>query len=101
LRRAGLHEIAVRIALGAGPSDILRLLMRRGIALTLAGIGAGLVCAAVLTRGLEKVLFDVKPLDPVTMVVAPAVLLGAALLAIYIPARRAMRIAPREALGRQ
>jgi predicted permease len=96
-----LHEIAVRIALGAGPADILRLLMRQGIALTLAGIAAGLVCASVLTRGLEKLLFEVKPLDPATLAVAPAMLLGAALLATYIPARRAMRIAPGEALGRE
>jgi putative ABC transport system permease protein len=67
----------------------------------LAGIAAGLVCASVLTRGLEKLLFEVKPLDPATLAVAPAMLLGAALLATYIPARRAMRIAPGEALGRE
>jgi len=94
-----LHEIAVRIALGAGPADILRLLMRQGLMLTITGIAAGLVCAVVLTRGLEKLLFAVKPLDPMTMAVAPAVLLGAALLAIYIPARRATRIPPSEALS--
>jgi putative ABC transport system permease protein len=94
-----MHEIGVRIALGAGPADILRLLMRQGLMLTITGIAAGLVCAAVLTRGLEKLLFEVKPLDPMTMAVAPAVLLGAALLAIYIPARRATRIPPSEALS--
>jgi ABC-type lipoprotein release transport system permease subunit len=71
-----MHEIGVRIALGAGPADILRLLMRQGLMLTITGIAAGLVCAAVLTRGLEKLLFAVKPLDPMTMAVAPAVLLG-------------------------
>jgi ABC-type antimicrobial peptide transport system permease subunit len=66
-----MHEIGVRIALGAGPADILRLLMRQGLMLTITGIAAGLVCAAVLTRGLEKLLFAVKPLDPMTMAVAP------------------------------
>jgi putative ABC transport system permease protein len=93
-----MHEIGVRIALGAGPGDILRLLMGQGVTLTLVGIAVGLAAAAVVTRGLEKLLFEVKPLDPATFAVAPAVLLGAALLASFVPARRAMRVAPGEAL---
>jgi putative ABC transport system permease protein len=96
-----MHEIGVRIALGAGPRDILRLVMGQGLTLTLLGLALGLACAAVVTRGLEKLLFDVKPLDPATFAVAPALLLAAALLASFVPARRAIRVAPGEALGRE
>jgi putative ABC transport system permease protein len=94
-----LHEIGVRIALGATPADILRLVMGRGIMLSLAGIAVGLVCAAVVTRGLEKLLFGVKPLDPATFAVVAAVVLGAALAASFIPARRATRVAPGVVMG--
>jgi putative ABC transport system permease protein len=96
-----MHEIAVRIALGAGPLDILRLVTGQGMAAALGGIAAGLVCAAMLTRGLEKLLFGVTPLDPATFAAVPAVLLMAAVLASVLPARRAIRVAPGEALGRE
>ena len=69
--------------------------------LTVAGIAVGLGCAALVTRGLEKLLFDVKPLDPTTFAVASAVLLATALIASFVPARKAMRVAPGEALGRE
>jgi putative ABC transport system permease protein len=89
-----LHEIGVRIALGATPADILRLVMRQGIVLALAGIAVGLGCAALVTRGLEKLLFGVGALDPVTFAGVALVLLGAALAASFLPARRATRVAP-------
>jgi putative ABC transport system permease protein len=94
-----MHEIGVRIALGAGPADILRLVMGQGIGLALAGIAVGLVCAAVVTRGLEKLLYGVKPLDPATFAVVVAVLLGAAVMASFIPSRRATRVAPGIVMG--
>jgi putative ABC transport system permease protein len=94
-----LHEIGVRIALGARPADILRLVMGQGIALALAGIAVGLGSAAVLTRGLEKLLFGVKPLDPATFALVAAVLLAAALAASFIPARRATRVPPGVAMS--
>jgi putative ABC transport system permease protein len=88
-----MHEIGVRIALGAGPGGILRLVMGQGLTLALLGIVLGLACAAAVTRGLEKWLFDGKPLDAATFAVAP-VWLAAALAANFVPARRAMRVAP-------
>jgi putative ABC transport system permease protein len=94
-----MHEIAVRIALGAGPGDILRLLMGKGLAAALAGLAVGLGGAALLTRGLEKLLFAVRPLDPATFALVSGVLLCAALAASFLPARRAMRVSPGEALG--
>jgi putative ABC transport system permease protein len=89
-----LHEIGVRIALGATPADILRLVMRQGVVLALAGIAVGLACAALVTRGLEKLLFGVGALDPATFAGVALVLLGAALTASFLPARRATRVAP-------
>jgi putative ABC transport system permease protein len=94
-----VHEIGVRIALGARPKDILRLTMSQGILPALAGIAAGLVCAALLTRGLARLLFGVTPLDPATFAAVSAVLLGAALAASFIPAQRATRLPPGVALG--
>jgi len=89
-----MHEIGVRVALGARPSDILRLVTGRSLASTLAGIAVGVGGAAVLTSGLQKLLFGVKPLDPATFAGVAAVLLGAALVASLIPARRAIRVPP-------
>ena len=94
-----LPEIGVRMALGARPGDILNLVMRRGLALALAGVAAGLGIATLLMRGLQKLLFGVKPLDPATFAVVAAVLLGAALAASFIPARRAIRVPPGVAMG--
>ena len=87
------------MALGAGPADILRLVIGRALLLALAGIAVGLGSAAVLTRGLAKLLFGVKPLDPSTFMIVAAVLLGAALAASFVPARRAMRVPPGVAMG--
>ncbi len=93
------HEIGVRVALGARPADILLLVMGRSLALALTGIAVGVGSAAVLTRGLQKLLFGVKPLDPATFAVVAAVLVGAVLAASFIPARRATQVPPGVAMG--
>jgi putative ABC transport system permease protein len=93
-------EIGVRMAVGASPERVVGMVVWQGAQLTLIGIAVGLVAAAFAARAVEKLLFDVRGLDPVTFIAAPAILAVAALLACYIPARRAARISPLEALGR-
>jgi putative ABC transport system permease protein len=93
-------EIGVRMAVGASPGRVVGMVVWQGAQLALIGIAIGLVAAAVAARAVEKLLFDVSGLDPLTFIVAPAILACAALLACYIPARRAARISPLEALGR-
>jgi putative ABC transport system permease protein len=92
------REIGIRIALGAQPSELLGMYVRHG--LLLAGVGAvvGLAAAVGLTRLMSSLLFGVTPLDPVTYAAVSALLILAALLASYLPARRAMAIDPVEAL---
>jgi len=92
------REIGIRMALGAEISDVRRLFVRHGLRLTAAGIVLGVVLAAVLTRVMSSYLFGVGPLDPLTYVAVSALLAGIALLAIYLPARRAARIDPNAAL---
>ena len=92
------HEIGVRMALGAQPLDVLRLVIRQGLSLTLAGLVIGIVAGTFVTRVLTDMLFGVTPRDPLTFVGVPALLLLVALLACYIPARRATRIDPLIAL---
>jgi putative ABC transport system permease protein len=92
------REIGIRTAIGAAQADILRLVLREGLLMTVVGLGLGLAGAAVLTRYFESLLFGVSPLDPLTFVAA-AVLFGAvATLAALIPARRATRVNPLVAL---
>jgi putative ABC transport system permease protein len=87
-------EIGVRMALGARARDVRRMFLRHGLALTAAGIALGIGVAAVLTRVLSAFLFGVGPVDPLTYAVVSAVLAAVALLATYLPARRAARVDP-------
>ena len=92
------HEIGVRMALGAQPVDVLRLVIRQGMFLTFTGLAAGIVAGMFVTRVLSDMLFGVTPKDPLTFVGVPVLLLVVAFLACYIPARRATRIDPLTAL---
>jgi putative ABC transport system permease protein len=91
-------EIGVRQALGATPRNILFLVLKKGMGLTLAGIVIGLIFSFVLTRLMSSLLFGVKASDPLTFVTVPLMLGLVALLACLIPARRATRIDPLVAL---
>jgi predicted permease len=88
------REIGIRIALGAQPGAVLRMVLRQGLILTLFGVGFGLAASLGATRLLESQLFDVTPTDPVTFVVVPILLLTVALLACLVPARRATNVDP-------
>lgn len=92
------HEIGIRIALGAQRMDILRLAVGEGMRLVIIGLAFGLVGAAVLTRFVRTMLFDVSPADPLTFTAISGILAGVAFLACYIPARRATRVDPLVAL---
>ena len=92
------REFGIRMALGARFEDVLRLVIAGGLKMTAAGTLIGLAGAAALTRYLASLLFGVKPLDAVTFLAAPAVLAAVALVACTIPAIRAARVSPAEAL---
>ena len=92
------REIGIRISLGAGPAEVLRMVMRQGMAQALAGAIAGLISALLLSRLMAKMLYGIRPSDPFTFCGVAIVLGLAALLAICIPARKATRIEPMLAL---
>jgi len=94
----GAHDIGVRMALGAERSRILRMVLRQGLELTVAGSVLGLLGAALLTRVMASLLFGVSTTDVVTFATVPVILMATALLASYIPARRATRVDPVVAL---
>jgi len=94
----GTHDIGVRMALGAQRHAIVRMVLRQGMELTAAGIVGGLIGAALLTRVMASLLFGISVTDAVTFSAVPAILAGIALLAGYVPARRATRVDPVVAL---
>jgi putative ABC transport system permease protein len=95
------QEIGVYMALGAQHGDVLRLVMKDGVRLALLGIGLGLAGAIALTRVMVSLLFEVKPTDPATLIGVALLLAAVAMLACYIPARRALGIHPMTALRRE
>ena len=93
-----VHEFGVRIALGAERRDLLRMVIRQGAKLAVMGVCVGIGGALVLTRFLSSMLYGVKPTDPLTLVGVSSILTAVALLASYIPARRATKVDPMVAL---
>jgi putative ABC transport system permease protein len=89
-----VHEIGVRMALGARPATVVGLVVRQGMRPVVLGLAIGIVAALALSRTLTKMLFGVSPHDPRTLVAVVVVLMGVALLASYLPARRATRVDP-------
>jgi putative ABC transport system permease protein len=92
------REIGVRIALGAEPLTITRMVVASGARMVILGAAAGMLAALALSGLMKSLLFGISPRDPLTFVVAPAVFVAVALVAAYVPARRAARVSPMEAL---
>jgi ABC-type antimicrobial peptide transport system permease subunit len=90
----GTREIGIRMALGATPGGILGLIVRQGMGLALLGVGLGLAGAVAVTRFMSTLLFGVRPTDPLTFGSIALILTVIALLASYLPARRAARVDP-------
>jgi putative ABC transport system permease protein len=92
------HEIGVRMAIGARPAEIVRMILRQGMGLAITGVVLGVLAAFALTHTVSTFLFGVTPTDPITFVGVAAVLSAAALTACYVPARRAAKVDPLRAL---
>jgi putative ABC transport system permease protein len=96
--RERTKEIGVRMALGASASSVFRLVVGQALRVVLVGVVVGVCAAGALTGLLERLLFDIEPLDPWTFASSAVVLLAVAAIASYVPARRGMRMAPIDAL---
>ena len=92
------REIGIRMALGAQLGDVLKLVLTHGVRLTIIGVAIGLLGAYLLTRAITSVLYGVSATDPLTFVVISLLLVAVALLACYVPARRATKVNPLIAL---
>jgi ABC-type antimicrobial peptide transport system permease subunit len=92
------REIGIRLALGAQQGELKRMFVLSGLALAGTGVAIGLAAAIGLTRLMKSLLFGISPLDPLTYVAAPVVLVAATILASYLPARRAAAVDPVETL---
>ncbi|HJX84061.1 MAG TPA: FtsX-like permease family protein, partial [Candidatus Angelobacter sp.] len=92
------REIGIRMALGARRRDMAVLVLRQSLLAVLSGVALGTVISAALTRFLASMLFEVKAIDPLTFILVPSLLVGVALLACWIPARRATLVDPVVAL---
>jgi putative ABC transport system permease protein len=93
-----IHEIGIRLALGARPGEILRLITWQGMSLVMIGLAFGLAASFLLTHLMASLLYGVDPTDPLTFASVTALLVLVAFVACYIPARRAMRVDPTIAL---
>ena len=92
------REIGLRMALGAFEKDVLGMMVKRGLGLTIAGVALGILAALLVTRVLRAFLYDVAPTDPATFIAVSILLIGVAFAASYLPARRAARVDPMDAL---
>jgi ABC-type antimicrobial peptide transport system permease subunit len=92
------REIGIRMALGARQAELTRLFLANAFLLVMIGVGCGLAGAVAMTRALKSLLFDVSPLDPLTYAAVSIGLIGAALIASYVPALRATAVDPLDAL---
>jgi putative ABC transport system permease protein len=88
------HEVGIRMALGAGRSDVLSMILGQFAALVAVGIALGVAGSLLLTRFIERQLYGVSPTDPVTFIIASLILAAAAMIACYVPARRATKLDP-------